>query len=184
MYRFNEATVFSCGLLGLIWAVFLVVEHGWGLYLGVVPRTGLGLIGIPFSAFFHADLHHIVANSVPLFVLAFLFALECRSSGRAALLTLGLASLGGAIVWLVGSAGVHLGASLLIFAFFGFLVCGLWHPKGRGGWSGLFRIALAVVALGLYGTLFFAFFRFDPGVSWAAHAGGALAGCVVRRYTV
>ncbi|MCY2993633.1 MAG: hypothetical protein NTY19_38005 [Planctomycetota bacterium] len=37
--------------------------------LGVTPRTLVGLVGIPATPFLHANLHHLLSNTVPLFVL-------------------------------------------------------------------------------------------------------------------
>lgn len=180
MKRFSEAFSFSFYLMMLMWAIFIFLEAGLGIVIGIEPRSVRGLIGIPFSAFFHADSGHISANTAPLFVLGLLFGVECRSRMRAAGITLLLSCVGGIIVWCIGGKGLHLGASMLIFAYFGFLVSGLWHD----GKQRVMRLALAVFTIVLYGTLVFAFFHVMPGISWSAHFGGAVAGCVIRRFVV
>src|SRR5512132_915476 len=70
------------GLLALMWAVFLVTALSGGalLSLGVVPRTAIGLRGILFAPFLHGSLAHIIANSIPFFVLGWLVML--RDSGH------------------------------------------------------------------------------------------------------
>ena len=56
--------------VGSIWAVFLVSLVFPSLdHYGVIPRTTVGLVGIPAMPFLHANLHHIVSNTVPLVVL-------------------------------------------------------------------------------------------------------------------
>ncbi len=61
--------------IGLIWAVFLlswlftpITEYG------LQPRSPKGLIGIATMPFLHANLGHIIANTIPLLVLLFLLA--------------------------------------------------------------------------------------------------------------
>ena len=69
--------------VGIIWCVFIV-----GLVLpfplesfGVTPRTLRGLIGIPAAPFLHANLAHLISNTIPLTVLLLLLAGSKRSLG-------------------------------------------------------------------------------------------------------
>lgn len=61
--------------IGVIWAVFLVSLVVPSLdSFGLVPRTLTGLVGIVAAPFLHANLHHILSNTVPLFILLALLA--------------------------------------------------------------------------------------------------------------
>src|SRR5690348_18188441 len=66
-----DALVTSFTLVG---ALFLLLGLDGFLHLelarfGIVPRTEAGLPGILFGPLLHANLHHLLANALPLFVL-------------------------------------------------------------------------------------------------------------------
>ena len=61
--------------VGAIWAVYFVSLVFPRLdYYGVVPRRLVGLAGILAMPFLHANLDHLLSNTVPLFVLLILLA--------------------------------------------------------------------------------------------------------------
>ena len=94
--------------IGAIWAVFLLTCFFPTLRnYGVVPRTTSGLIGIPVSPFLHANLPHIVGNTVPLFILLVLLA---GSRARSWEIVLEVTLLGGFLLWIVGRNDIHIGA--------------------------------------------------------------------------
>ena len=88
--------------------------------LGVRPRTMLGLRGILFAPFLHGNFAHLLANTVPFLVLGwFVMVQGMRKFWLVTLVTVLISGLG---MWLFGrSNSVHLGASGLIFGYFGFL---------------------------------------------------------------
>ena len=52
--------------IGIIWVVFLISLAVPSLRtFGVVPRTLVGLAGIPTMPFLHANLAHLLSNTVP-----------------------------------------------------------------------------------------------------------------------
>ena len=61
--------------VGAIWAVYFVslVFPRLDDY-GLVPRRLVGLVGIPTMPFLHANLHHLISNTIPLSVLLILLA--------------------------------------------------------------------------------------------------------------
>ena len=63
-----KSTVF---LLFIVWAVFIInnLYHLNLNHYGILPRTKEGLVGIIAAPFLHADIVHIVSNTVPLFIL-------------------------------------------------------------------------------------------------------------------
>jgi membrane associated rhomboid family serine protease len=80
--------------------------------------------------------------------------------------------LGGALVWVFGGFAVHIGASGLVFGWFGFLCA-----RGLVDRSPI-TLGAALVVGAVYGSLIWGVFPGQPGVSWEAHLFGALAGAV------
>ena len=164
------------GLLALMWAVFLVTALSGGalLSLGVIPRTAIGLRGILFAPFLHGSLAHIVANSIPFFLLGWLVML--RDSGHFLPVTI-FATLGsGLAAWLLGAPGsVHVGASGVIFGYLGFLITAGWYERSVAS------ILLSVVVIVLWGGMVFGVLPGQTGISWQAHLGGFIGGVLAAR---
>jgi len=78
--------------------------------------------------------------------------------------------LGGGLVWLFGGSAIHIGASGLIFGWFGFLIA-----RGLVDRSPITLGAALVVGV-LYGSILWGVLPGQPGVSWEAHLFGAIAG--------
>ena len=99
--------------IGAIWGVFALsyVFPSLDNY-GIVPRTVHGLVGIVAAPFLHENLRHIVGNTLPLFVLLVLLA---GSKARSWAIVFHIVLLGGFLLWLLGRAADHIGASGLIF---------------------------------------------------------------------
>lgn len=159
--------------VAVLWAVQAVNwASGYALNraLGLVPRQLDGLRGILAMPLLHGGFGHLAANTPPLLVMG---ALLASTAGRAiwsatALIVL----LGGGLVWLLGAPAIHIGASGLIFGWFGYLVTrGLWDraPLALG-------VALAVALF--YGSMIWGVLPGQPGVSWESHLFGALAGAI------
>ena len=106
--------------IGAIWAVFIAswVFPGLDQY-GVVPRRISGLVGIAAMPFLHANLPHILSNTVPLFVLLVLLAGSRAESWEVVVL---ITVLGGLLLWIFGREAVHIGASGLISGLGAFLI--------------------------------------------------------------
>jgi membrane associated rhomboid family serine protease len=138
---------------------------------GIVPRTLRGLVGIPLAPFLHAGFGHLAANSIPFLVLGGLLML---GGGRVFLgVSLWVTIAGGLGVWLLGPAGtVHLGASLLVFGYLGFLL-------GRGLFERrAFWVLVSIALLVAYGGALRGILPGQPGISWLGHLCGLLAGAV------
>jgi membrane associated rhomboid family serine protease len=137
--------------------------------LAVAPQSPAGLLGLLTAPLLHGSPEHIGANAVSLLLLG---TLAGTVYPRATLRALPLLWLGSGLgAWLLGDAGsYHLGASGLSHGLM-FLVFAL----------GLLRrdrpaIAAAMIAFMLYGGMLLTVLPREPGVSWQAHLGGALAG--------
>src|SRR5208283_5189650 len=106
--------------IGAIWGVFAVSQFLPIVdSFGVVPRTLVGLVGIPAMPFLHANLGHILSNTFPLFILLMLLAGSRAQSWE---IVVDIVLLGGALLWLCGRPDDHIGASGLIFGLISFLI--------------------------------------------------------------
>lgn len=162
-----------------IWCVYLVDLAlpadltAWG----ILPRSLFGLVGIPSAPFLHAGLGHILSNTVPLVVLLILMA-GSRARTWETVAEIVVAS--GALLWIIGRANVHVGASMLIYGLITFLIVAGFRER---------RIVSLLVALlvgFLYGTtlLFGVLPTAGPQVSWDGHLCGAIAGAAIAYFTV
>ncbi|HJQ78748.1 MAG TPA: rhomboid family intramembrane serine protease [Lacipirellulaceae bacterium] len=160
--------------VGFIWLVF-IIEYIPGLQLenyGIVPRTTAGLIGIVAAPFLHANLGHIINNTIPLTVLLVLLA-GSRAASWAIVLSIVLLS--GALLWLFGRPAIHIGASSLIYGLVAYLfVSGIREQR-------IVPLAIAVLVGFLYGgTLASGILpRWGSYISWDGHLFGAVAGALV-----
>ena len=161
--------------LALLWVIeVLNVLLGYRLNAwGIVPRTFWGLLGIPFSPFLHGSVLHLTVNTVPLAVLGGLVMLQ----GRAAFLraSVGIILLGGAGVWVLGRTASHVGASGLIFGYFGYLVARGWYSREPLALLGGLSTVL------LYSSMLWGVFPSRLPISWEAHLCGLAAGLLVAR---
>jgi membrane associated rhomboid family serine protease len=140
-----------------------------------VPRTLEGLRGIVFAPFIHANVAHLVANTVPLLVLGWLVLL--RDARHFIPVTL-LSMLGaGLCAWLLGAPGsVHIGASGVVFGYFGFLLLAGWFARS------LASIAISAVVTIAWGGLVLGVLPGQPGISWQAHLGGFIGGALAAKW--
>jgi membrane associated rhomboid family serine protease len=159
--------------VGAIWAVYFVslalpsVDH-----YGVVPRRLSGLVGIAAMPFLHANLQHLLSNTLPLFVLLVLLAGSRAESWQVVVL---IALLGGALLWIFGRPGVHIGASGLIAGLTTFLILsGLLERR-------LIPLLVTVLVGFFYGgsLVLGVLPRLASQVSWDGHLCGAIAGGIV-----
>jgi len=140
------------------------------VWFGLEPRDFGGLIGIPVSPLLHGGFKHAAANTVPLLMLGGMAAMA--SPKRFVEASLIIVIVGGALVWLLARGGnrVHVGASGLVFGYFGYIVA-------LGFVERSFRAILAAGAAAmLYGGLLMGVLPNDPRISWESHLFGALAG--------
>jgi membrane associated rhomboid family serine protease len=142
---------------------------------GIEPLEADGLDGVLFAPLLHADLAHLIANTVPFLVFGFLAMAGGFRQFLVVTATIWL--LGGLGVWLTGGydAGYHIGASGLVFGWLVFLL-----SRGFFARSGL-QIILAVGLFLVWGGILFGVLPGQPGVSWQGHLFGALAGLLAAR---
>jgi membrane associated rhomboid family serine protease len=140
-----------------------------------VPRTIEGLRGIVFAPFIHANVAHLVANTVPLLVLGWLVLV--RDARHFIPVTL-LSMLGaGLCAWLLGAPGsVHIGASGVVFGYFGFLLLAGWFARSVAS------IAFSALVTIAWGGLVLGVLPGQPGISWQAHLGGFIGGALAAKW--
>jgi membrane associated rhomboid family serine protease len=165
------------GFVGLLWVVHIVnaiVFQGRLAALGVHPRTLSGLAGILFAPFLHASFAHLAANTVPLVVLGAL--VMQRRKRDLAIVSVISAIVGGLGIWLIGGAAtVHIGASILVFGYLGYLLLrGIFE---RRVWPILGSIAVFF----LYGGALWGVLPGQAGVSWQGHLFGLIGGILAAR---
>lgn len=160
-------------LTAIIWLCFIVNTLLFGGALnryGIVPREVGGLSGLATAPFLHASWAHLSANTVPL--LAIGAAVAVQGKRLFWLATIAVMLLGGLLTWGLARHGTHIGASLLVFGYFGFVL-------GRAIYSrALLAIAICLVVLPLYSGVIFAGLipSLGSSTSWEAHLFGFAAG--------
>ena len=163
-------------LVALMWVVGMVnvlLDYRLNEY-GVVPRTAEGLIGIPLMPFLHGSFDHLVVNTLPTVVLGGLVAIH--GSRKFLTATVFITLVGGGALWVVGRTAVHVGASGLVFGFFGYLIARAWYTRS------LVAVLIAVVVAVVYGGILLGVLPFfQEGVSWEGHLTGLVAGVLAAR---
>lgn len=157
-------------LLWVLEIVDVLFGHRFDVY-GIQPRTLVGLRNILFAPFLHSGFLHLLANTIPFFILGWFVML--RSVEQFFYVSIVSALVSGLGVWLFGAPHtVHLGISGVIFGYMGFLLL-----RGYFEQSPL-ALLLAVLAFFLYGGMLWGVFPVQPDVSWLGHlfgfAGGGL----------
>lgn len=159
------------GSLLLMWLVEALDTFAFddGLQVhGIEPRQIDGLEGIVLAPLLHDSWTHIISNSIPFVVLGALvmtYGLRRWITATAFItVTAGLAT------WLMARSGNHIGASILVFGYFGFLLGMAWFERS------IKSIGIAVVVAVIYGGLVWGVVPSDSGVSWEGHLFGVIAG--------
>jgi membrane associated rhomboid family serine protease len=83
--------------------------------------------------------------------------------------------LAGVAVWLLGRPAIHLGASGLIFGYFGFILAIAVYERS------LWDLSVASLTIFYYGGLFFGVLPLQAFISWEAHLAGLAAGILAAR---
>jgi membrane associated rhomboid family serine protease len=139
-----------------------------GQRLAIVPRTAGGLAGLVTAPFLHAGFAHLSANLPPFLVMG---ALVLRLGDQRFAETFAGVALGsGLLVWLLARRGAHMGASGLVFGFFGYLL-GLAYFRRTVG-----DLLVAAVVLLVYGGLLAGLRPARRQTSWEAHVFGFVVG--------
>ena len=141
---------------------------------GIIPHQVIGLRGILFAPFLHGDFTHLIANTVPFLILGWLVMLQETSDF---FIVTGLTMLvGGLGVWLFAAPGsIHIGASILIFGYLGFLLLRGYFQRN------IPSILLSILVFLLYGGTIWGVLPSRPGISWQGHLFGFLGGVLAAK---
>ena len=167
----RKAFFLMVGFIGLIW-ILQVANWADHYHLdfsyGILPRNIGRLPDIFTAPFLHFSWDHIEGNSGPLFVFGLLAAY--RGVTKFLGVTLLVAITSGLAVWLFQGNEVTVGASGLIFGYFGYVL-------SRGIIDRNLIDALAAVVMALsYAYILTVAIPGTPGVSWIGHLGGLIGG--------
>lgn len=157
------------GLAALMVVIHLVnFATGYSLNsFGILPRSAIGLVGIPASPFLHASFTHLISNLTPFLILGWI--VSARSHGHFMAVSAIVIVAGGFLVWIFGRSSYHVGASGWIFGMWAYLIARGWFERSLSS----LLISTAVVIV--YGGMLFGFMP-SRYVSFEAHIAGAVAG--------
>lgn len=157
-------------LVVIIWLVEIAnFLTGHSFYtLGILPRQISGLKGIILFSFVHGSLQHALFNTIPLFALGAFSLMNGKKEFIRITIIIILA--GGSLLWIFGRGSYHVGASLLIFGYFGYILANAWHNRTA------VSILIALVTIALYGGLIYGILPTRSYISWEGHLFGLIAG--------
>ena len=142
---------------------------------GIRPRSIGRLWMIPFSPFLHKDWPHLEGNTLGFLIFGGLISLRDPTDfAVVSWVTLLSSGLG---IWLFGKAmSTHVGASGVIFGYFGFLLV-------RGYFANnLASTVLTSLVFFFYGRLLWGVLPLKEGISWEGHLFGFLGGVLAARH--
>ncbi len=158
-----------------MWAVEIVDTTALDSELqrnGILPRQRAGLDGILWTPFLHSDFGHVASNSVPFLALGGLVA--ARGMHYWAWVTAAAMGVGGALTWLLADGGNHIGASGVVFGYFGAILgAAVFERRARA-------LAAALLALGFYGSLVAGLVP-QEFISWEGHLFGLVGGVIAAK---
>lgn len=165
------------GFIALIWILEIIdlffLRGALNAY-GIRPRSITGLRGILFAPFLHGGLGHLIANTVPFLLLGWFVMLRETSDFFVVTAITMLTS--GFGVWLFGSPyTIHIGASGLIFGYFGFLLLRGYFERS------VLSIVFSLIVGLLYGGMIWGVLPLQFGISWQGHLFGFIGGALAAR---
>lgn len=169
---FGSAVSTGVGFLAVIWAVFVVDAVVFGGRLsqfGLHPRDSSGWYGIFLAPLLHANLAHVMSNSLAGALFASLIAFTSKRLFWQ--VTLIVTVIAGALTWLIGGINtVHIGASGLVYGWLAFLIVRGFVNKS------IVQAILGIILASTYSGLIWGVVPTQAAVSWEMHFFGALGG--------
>jgi len=164
--------------VAILWLVEIVDRlffHGALDAYGIKPRNVSGLRGILLMPFLHRGFSHLLANTFPIIVLGWLVMV--RRTADLFIVAAVSVLVGGLGIWLFGASNsIHVGSSVVVFGFFGFLLARAFFERS------LAAISLAIVVFLLYGGIIWGVLPGQEGVSWLGHLFGFIGGILAAYY--
>ena len=159
---------------GFIIFIWILESIDWVLggsldQFGIIPRQPGGIWGIGAAPLLHVGFAHVAANTVPFLILGWFVLL--RGVKTFMFVTAMATLISGFGTWLIGpSSSIHLGASGLVFGYFGYLLLRGYFERS---WE---AVVWSLVVLLLYGGMMVGLFPNSIGISWQMHFFGFLGG--------
>ncbi len=157
-------------LLAVMWlieAVDTIVLDNWAQSGGIHPRKLDGLDGILAAPFLHSDWSHIASNSIPWLALGGLVSV--RGWRHWATVTAVVTVVGGGLTWALAGGVNHVGASGVIFGYFGAVIASAFFERRPA------TVGPALVVIMMYASMLVGVVP-QEGISWEGHLFGMLAG--------
>jgi len=153
------------------WYVF----KGVFLFLGIHPRKLIGLIGIFLAPILHASTDHFLLNAIPFFCMTFMMILIFDFE-IAQILLQALAVFSGILIWIFARPGIHVGASALVSAMYGWLLYWTFHHPSFLNFSILMTLFI------YFSSILTGLVPNDPKISWEGHVLGFCSGIATARW--
>ena len=147
----------------------MMTTEDWVMF-GIYPRSFVGLRGILFTPFIHADWMHFFSNMSGIWVLMALLTFFYKEIWFSVITWIWF--LDGFWVWAGARESYHIGASGIVYGLAGFIFLSGIMRNNRS----LKIISLLVVMF--YGGLVWGVIPIDPKMSWEAHLFGLIAGFI------
>ena len=163
--------------IAIFWAIEILdlfIFNGGLDSFGIQPQSTIGLRGILFAPFLHGGFGHLMANTIPFITLGWLTMLQEKNDFY--IVSFLSALVGGVGVWIFGSPNsVHIGASILIYGYLGFLLLRGYFQKN------IPSIALSIFVAVAYGSMIAGVFPGNISVSWQGHLFGFVGGAIAAK---
>lgn len=164
-----QALKYSFVFVVIFWIIEVIQYLGYDLATwGILPRSVSGLMGILTSPFIHGDWEHLIANTIPFFVLSTMLLTFYKRNAGMYFFLLWITT--GVFTWIIGRASWHIGASGVIYALAFFLVFGGIMSRNAK------LILLSVLVVFMYSGMVWGVFPQDERISWEGHLSGAISG--------
>lgn len=169
--HFGTGLFYAIAYVVVIWLAHLInISLGRiPTYFGIHPLDPSSIWHIFTSPLLHANVEHLISNTVPGAIFCFLIGLSGhRVFWEVTTIVMLIAGIG---TWIFGGIGTnHIGASGMVYGWLGYLLI-------RGIFNRSFSQIILGVMLGMaYSGYVFGVMPGTPGISWQAHLFGAIGG--------
>lgn len=159
-------------LLAIMWSIKIseiVLGKSLAFNWGVIPRSGDHLFNIFSMPFLHGDMNHLISNSGPFLIFSLMILTQVNAWKYLKTFLL-ISILGGVMLWGLGRESIHIGASGVVFGFWGFLVGNAIFRKS------FLDFIISATVMVLYGGILYGVLPTDAGISWEGHLFGLIGG--------
>jgi membrane associated rhomboid family serine protease len=170
-------------IIALLW-IILFISYSYPVIFeyGIKPRTVQGLLGIFLAPFIHADINHLIENSLSLLILGSIFLIMERKLSL--VIVMKIIVIGGFGTWVIGRSDcgsgpcTHIGASGVIYGILGYLVSmGIFTRNSKA----IIVSSIVFVLFLVKGQALQGIFPTDRFVSWEYHLCGFLSGIITAK---